>query len=200
MHDDTSTAGHAIVAAGILGVLTQGCAAPPRITDESESYRQAVTATDPASAATLAPGSDAERAAIGRVQALFETYTPENVQDLGPQVYAEDAYLRDGFKELHGGEAIVEYLVESAESVGECRFEFRDAVSQDGNVYLRWVMQLRMPKDPPDRLDEAIGMSHFRFNEEGKVIFHQDYWDPTDVLYSRIPVANWLIKKVKARL
>jgi hypothetical protein len=31
-------------------------------------------------------------------------------------------------------------------------------------------------------------------------MFQQDYWDPSDVLYSRIPIAGWMINKVKSGL
>ena len=67
-------------------------------------------------------------------------------------------------------------------------------------MYLRWTMNVSLNRDPEDRMDSALGMSHIRFNPDGKIVFQQDYWDPTDILYSRIPVANWLIKKVKERL
>ena len=82
----------------------------------------------------------------------------------------------------------------------ECTFDFESPVIDGEDVYLRWTMNVNLKRDKPDRVDRAIGMSHLRFNDEGKVIFQQDYWDPTDVLYRRIPVANWLIGKVKERL
>ena len=45
-----------------------------------------------------------------------------------------------------------------------------------------------------------MGMTRMRFNSEGQVIFHQDYWDPTDIVYVRIPVAKQLISYVKGKL
>jgi hypothetical protein len=59
------------------------------------------------------------------------------------------------------------------------------------------VMVVNLKRDKPEQIERSMGMSHMRLNTEGKVVFHQDYWDPTDVIYTRIPVANWLIKKVK---
>jgi hypothetical protein len=43
-------------------------------------------------------------------------------------------------------------------------------------------------------------MSHIRYNSEGKVIFHQDYWDPTDIVYRRIPIAKQLISYTKGKM
>ena len=38
-----------------------------------------------------------------------------------------------------------------------------------------------------------------RFNADGQVIFHQDYWDPTDIVYKRID-REQLIAYVKRKL
>ena len=45
-----------------------------------------------------------------------------------------------------------------------------------------------------------MGVSHFRFNSSGQVVFHQDYWDPTDIVYKRIPLVKQLIAYVKKKL
>lgn len=62
------------------------------------------------------------------------------------------------------------------------------------------LIQLDFKKTPEGTWEELIGMTHMRFNSEGKVIFHQDYWDPTDIVYNRIPVAKQLIDFVKRKM
>ena len=42
-------------------------------------------------------------------------------------------------------------------------------------------------------------MTHVRFDENGKVVFHQDYWDGGTV-YERVPVVGWLIGEIKERI
>jgi hypothetical protein len=148
----------------------------------------------------LAPGGVEERAALERVTLLFTDFTTSNVTAKVRDIYAADAYLRDGFKELQGLDAIAPYMIRSAEAQRRCTFVFEDTVTRDGEYYLRWVMEVNLQRDPPERVSRVIGMSHIRFNAEGRIVFQQDYWDPSDVLYSRIPVAGWLINKVKAGL
>ena len=46
---------------------------------------------------------------------------------------------------------------------------------------------------------QSMGVSHLRFDAEGKVIFHHDYWDSADVLVPRVPIANGLIELVRRR-
>jgi hypothetical protein len=61
-------------------------------------------------------------------------------------------------------------------------------------------MRLDFKKTPTGTWEESIGMTHMRFNSDGMVIFHQDYWDPTDIVYRRIPIAKQLIAFVKGKM
>ena len=194
------------VACGGLALMTSmsaGCGhtgAGGGITAPGARYREALTETAPSNPPALPPGSDAEREAVGRVVAMFADFSLSNVTARVRDVYAEDAYLRDGFKELRGLAAIAPYMIRSTEPLRHCAFAFEPFITRDGDYYLRWVMTTNLRRDPPERVTQVIGMSHIRFNRAGRVIFHQDYWDPSDVLYSRIPIAGWLIHKVKAGL
>jgi hypothetical protein len=178
-----------------------GCSTnTPRLTEPNAAYVQALERTDPAKHPGPEPGSKAEQEAIDRVIKLFEIFSEENIRSRIRGVYAEDVYFRDGFKEFSNLEDIERYMIHSTKPVRDCTFDFPQVVSDRGEHYLRWIMNVNLNRDPEDRYDRVIGMSHIRFNEEGKVIFQQDYWDPTDLLYRRIPIANGLIQKVRSRL
>ena len=41
-----------------------------------------------------------------------------------------------------------------------------------------------------------IGMSQLRFNEEGKIIYHQDHWDYSEVL-QQMPFIKHLMNGIK---
>jgi hypothetical protein len=43
-------------------------------------------------------------------------------------------------------------------------------------------------------------MSHVRFNKEGQVIMHQDYWDSGLNIYGQIPIVGGLIETIRRRL
>jgi hypothetical protein len=91
-------------------------------------------------------------------------------------------------------------MLRSTEPLRRCWFDFEPPIRHGSDYYLRWTMNVNLKSEPEDQVAQALGMSHLRFDAKGKVIFQQDYWDPTDVLYSRIPLAGWLIRKVKQRL
>jgi hypothetical protein len=45
----------------------------------------------------------------------------------------------------------------------------------------------------------SIGMTHLRFDRDGRVIYHQDYWDSGSALFEKIPVLGGGIRAVKKR-
>jgi hypothetical protein len=43
-------------------------------------------------------------------------------------------------------------------------------------------------------------MSHLRFNNEGKIILHQDYWDSMQGFYQHIPIIGGVLQWIKSGL
>lgn len=137
---------------------------------------------------------------IERVKHLFSNYTRENLEAMVTEVYAEEVYFRDAFKQFSRAEDIREYMLAGLAPLDQSEFVFNRVARSGSDYYFDWTMRLDFKKTPPDTWEESIGVSHMRFNSEGKVIFHQDYWDPTDIVYRRIPIARQLIAFVKKRL
>jgi len=143
-------------------------------------------------------GQSQEKAWIEKVQNAFSPFTPETTQKNFPIAYAENFYFRDAFHTFTDREEMVAYMVKSAEMSPGVTFEFSPVVREGIDFYLPWVMIL--PGKDGEEPQRSIGMSQLRFNEEGQVIFHQDYWDSADVLVPRVPVANGLIELVRRRI
>jgi steroid delta-isomerase len=44
------------------------------------------------------------------------------------------------------------------------------------------------------------GASHLRFDADGKVVWHRDYWDAAEELYAKLPGIGWLMRTLGRRL
>lgn len=163
-------------------------------------YQEVMASTDPARAGRLVPGSAEEKAAIARFSDFLCSLTPAGVQDKTRQVYAEDAYLNDTLKEVRGVAAIEAYFLKTAQAATRITVEVLDVAESGGNYYFRWTMEIVHPKLADGRPSASIGMSHVRFDAQGKVVLHQDYWDSGSAFYAHLPVLGWLINWVKGRL
>lgn len=163
-------------------------------------YRAALAESDPSRYELPAEGSAEEGAMLSALEGLFTNYTRANLEAEVTRVYAEQIYFRDAFKQLDSAEAVRDYLVHGLEPVSGVRFKFNRVLRSGGDFYVDWTMAIDFKKTPPDTWEESMGVSHFRFNSSGQVIFHQDYWDPTDIVYKRIPLVKQLIAYVKKKL
>lgn len=173
-----------------LGMLA-GCNSTPE--SYVQAYQTALARTDPAEI-----GSADEQSAIARFKDLFSVLSPEKVRDKASEVYAENAYFNDTLKTVIGAEAIEDYLLESARRAASVTVRFDDTVGKEGEYYFRWTMHIRFEEgSEPVR---SIGMTHIRFNEDGKVVLHQDYWDAASGLFEHLPVIGGMIRLVKGRL
>ena len=139
-------------------------------------------------------------AGIERWKALLSDFSVENIKGKVGSVYAEETFFNDTLKTLNQPAAIEDYLIETAEMLHYGRVEYEDTATSGNNVYIRWRMTYRSKKLAKNQDIITIGMSHLRFDEAGKVILHQDFWDSTRGIFEHVPIIGNGIRMIKKRL
>lgn len=153
-----------------------------------------------AQGAPLEPGSEPERQAIERFRDLLSDFKAPDFREQIHEVYAEEVFFDDTLKTVRGVDAVEEYLVASADAVERATVEFVDLVASNGNYYLRWVMTIRFQRFARREEKRSVGMTHVRFDGDGKVVLHQDYWDSARGLWDHVPAIGWVLRRAKNRL
>lgn len=174
------------------------CKTTPRTMDSAKDYRAELARV--AALPTVAKGSEAERAAIARFKDFLAVMTEESVRAKTRLTYAPDAYLNDTLKTSRGEPAIENYFLETMKSSESVTVEFEDVAESGGFYYFRWVMDVKMKKIRKGETIRTIGVTHVRFDEQGRVVLHQDYWDSSTGLFEHVPVLGSGIRAIKARL
>lgn len=177
-------------------LIIVGCAAhPDKEGNGMSKYYRALDNTDPLKTESLGPGTTEEQEAVERFTAFYRVFSVETVREHVRTVYANNAYFRDGYREVEGLDNIEAYFLKSAETVQTATFDIQDVAVHEANYYFRWVMDLTTKrwKDEPVT---TVGMSHVRFDRDGRVTFHQDYWD-TSVVYEKVPVVGSVIRWIR---
>ena len=187
------------VVLGLILIVLSGC-----VYDESKkgafmkNYMQVLASTDPQKIESLRQGSEEEKKAIEKFYDFYKVFSADVIRKSIKDVYAENAYFRDGFREVQGAENLEKYFLSSTETFHECTFDIQDVASHEGNYYYRWVMNLFLKRNKDEKL-QAVGMSHVRYDKNGKIIFQQDYWD-TGVIFEKIPVLGPIITWIRNRI
>lgn len=125
---------------------------------------------------------------------FFETLSPEFSDEEFEAVFAPDAHFSDPFQSVVGVEAIINVFRHMYETLKNPRFEILETLGNEDKGYIRW----RFHYDS----SSFEGVSHVRFDSEGKVLSHIDYWDAASNVYEKIPILGtalrWLKHRIKA--
>ncbi len=184
-----------VLIAGTLlmtGCSTKSKQAGPDLAD----YRHALERTG--AMEPMKAGSEAEREAIERFEAFYAVYSADAIREHIRTVYDEGAWFGDPYHTVEGIDAIERYFLAMAEPVESCTFKVDSMQRAGSDYYARWTMTL-VSKAAGENPITAIGMSHLRYNTEGKIVFQQDYWD-TSAMLDRLPVVGFWTRLVKARI
>ena len=130
---------------------------------------------------------------------FFESITPESVSRF-PEFYAENAWFKDPFNEVLGVDAIQRIFAHMFRQVDEPRFVVSERVADTQGVVLIWTFHYR--SRGASNAEEYIirGVSHLKFDADGRVVFHRDYWDTGEELYMKIPLLGALMRFLRRRL
>ena len=139
------------------------------------------------------------REALARVTQFWEQLTPERVERL-EEVYADGAYFRDPFNEVRGTAEIKRIFRHMFETLHEPRFTIREAMLEGASAVLVWDFDFRIASLAPGRTRRIHGASHLRFDADGRVEYHRDYWDAAGELYAQLPLIGALMRWLKKRM
>lgn len=116
------------------------------------------------------------------------------------KVYASDAFLDDTLVVHHGAAAIEDYFVKTAGNMTSCEVTIDDVAKSGPDYYVRWTMVFAAPAMSGGRPVHSVGVSQVRFNREGRVVFHQDFWDSGKNFFAHLPVAGGVVGYIRKRL
>lgn len=124
---------------------------------------------------------------------FFENLQRSELSRLG-QIYAPQARFKDPFNEVQGVaqiEAIFEHMYRSLE---QPHFYVTERVLQGRQCFLVWDFRFRFQRFSPAQWQTVHGGSHLRFDDQGLVEYHRDYWDAAQELYEKLPAVGALMR------
>jgi steroid delta-isomerase len=141
------------------------------------------------------PSQEQHVADLQRVVTFFETLTLASVETID-RVYAQDTYFKDPFNEVRGLPAVTPLFRHMFKQVENLRFVVTTHIVQGNDAFITWDFFFYMKRFSKD--EQCIrGATHLRFNDNGLVNFHRDYWDAAEELYEKLPVLGGLMRVLK---
>ena len=115
------------------------------------------------------------------------------------QLYASELHFSDALMMTRDRDRVVEHFQGLVDAGTAVQVEILQTLVSDADVYLIWSMQAEFTPVRQSVISDTIGVTHLRFNEAGRVVLHQDFWDTGLGLYQQIPVLGRVIKSINRR-
>jgi ketosteroid isomerase-like protein len=132
---------------------------------------------------------------LNNVVKFFETISPASVAQL-TQIYTDDVFFKDPFNEVRGIAAVSHIFGHMFEQVDAPRFVVTTRVLQGDDAFLTWDFLFSMKRFARD--EQCIhGATHLRFDADGRVCMHRDYWDAAEELYEKLPLLGAMMRGLK---
>jgi ketosteroid isomerase-like protein len=133
---------------------------------------------------------------VAQVVDFFESIAPESVERI-VKLYAPDARFKDPFNEVIGTERISAVFLHMFEQVDTPRFFVVDVVVDGTAAFLTWDFEFGFRRPLPTRRQRIHGCTHLRFDTEGRITEHRDYWDAAEELYEKLPVLGAFMRMLR---
>jgi SnoaL-like domain len=162
------------------------------------SFQSAMSSTDE----IMGPprGSAAEREAISRFENFLGHLDEKTAREDATKVYAPDAYLNDTLKTIHGSTGIRDYFIKTVQGLDGMTVTFDDMAVSGHNYYFRWTMDTRMKHLAKGQTVRTIGVTLVRFDPQGRVLIHQDFWDSAQGVWDHVPVLGSVIRWIQSKI
>ena len=129
---------------------------------------------------------------------FFNKATYENMETVCKEFYSNEIKFIDPLGEINGIEDMVKYYKNLYKNVDSIRFDAINDFEQNDERVFVWQMHLKHQKVGAGEPIVLDGVSVFKY-EDGKVIYHRDYFDLGAMIYEKVPVLGSLIKWIKAK-
>ncbi len=138
-----------------------------------------------------------------RLQAFTKLFDQMKTVDLDKQIseaYAEKLYFNDTLVTLHDRSEVLKYIRHTQQQLDGINFKVLSCQDKGKDATVRWLMHNRFTVMGKALDIQTIGISHLRFNEDNKIILHQDFWDSMQGIYQHLPVIGGLLQWIKSGL
>ncbi len=127
----------------------------------------------------------------------FEALTLSDLDRLSSHLDAQ-ARFKDPFNDVCGIDAVRRIFTHMFKTCDNPRFLVSEWAIHENVAFVQW--RFTYSRENHKYLTDAIeGVSRIRFNADGMVTEHLDFWDPMEHVYQKIPMLGGLFRWLKKK-
>lgn len=103
-------------------------------------------------------------------------------------LFADDLYVNDTLSIYHHFADMTTHFESMNRSVSDSQVVLKHVLPAGDSVFVHWKMTYTLKIFGSKKTMSSFGISQLKMNQNGKVVFQQDYWDSNNGLYRQLPV------------
>ena len=116
------------------------------------------------------------------------------------ELYSEDIHFSDALILTKDKQVIVKHFSDLEAAGSKVKVTMHQRILSGNDIFLVWSMEARFTPIRREMISDSLGVTHLRFDRNGKVILHQDFWDSTEGFFRHIPVLGSVVNSVRRRV
>ncbi|NBB92667.1 MAG: DUF2358 domain-containing protein [Gammaproteobacteria bacterium] len=130
----------------------------------------------------------------------FSDLTRADLAERIAELYAETFYFNDTVHIARKRSELVDYMARTGSQLEENSVDVHQVIRDGADVYVRWEMSFVSRALGKKLESHSIGMTHLRFDEDGRIVLHQDFWDSGSALYAHLPVVGFFVRRAQGAM
>ncbi len=149
------------------------------------------------------PAAPVEQQTVEKFADVFDSLGTDDLAELEKLIderYAEEFFFNDTFRTIYQRDELKSYMRETSQMLINCEVGIDDIAHSGDDVYVRWTMRMQFSVMGREVDSESTGLSHLRYNDDGKIILQQDFWDGVEGFYQHLPVIGLWLQQIRSKL
>lgn len=140
--------------------------------------------------------------ALARLENFVSFYNQLSSQNLAvlAQLYHPDVRFIDPVHQIDGLSALQQYFDHAYARLDSCSFMAKAMAGQPTQGFVSWQMQFSHQAIAGGEMITVDGCTELHWHQDGRIIYHRDYYDLTQMVYQHVPVVAWLTGKIKQKM
>lgn len=133
------------------------------------------------------------------IEKFFNEANKDNMAEVCAKYYHPDIEFVDPVHKIKGLDNMTAYYQHLYANINSITFKVSKEVQNENDIFAAWSMTMSHPSVNGGDEFTIEGASHVLL-EDGKIIYHRDYFDLGSMIYERVPVLGALIRYIKGRM
>lgn len=130
----------------------------------------------------------------GRFTATFNQMGTPQFMVAARDLFADDLYVNDTLSVYNHFADMTDHFEGMNSSVSDASVVLQHVLPTGDSVFVHWKMTYTLKIFGSKKTMASYGISQLKMNQNGKIVFQQDYWDANNGLYRQLPVAGSLYR------